>query len=200
MPLAADLKIETYQGPEIAPYTQQIVKLVDTIYRQYPYLYNGDDAGYIDYLDSYARSKNAIICLVFDGNKIVGIAAGMPMTEAREIYWEPLKKHGYDLNTLFYQGEFGLLPAYHNQGVEEAMFHKVEEFVRKGPYKSIAFWEVESSTSPSQRPENYLPSDPFWKRLGFIRYSELNFNMFWTNINEKKESPHLAVYWLKPLS
>lgn len=194
------LRIETFHGDEIVPYTQDIIKLCDMIYRQYPYLYNGDDAGYTSYLESYAQSKGSIICLAFDGKKAVGIAAGMPLVESREIYQEPLKKHGYDLSTLFYQGEFGLMPEYRSQGIEEAMYQKLENFAKEsGKYKMIAFWEIESSAPPQQRPDDFIPKDPFWKRLGFIRFSELNFNIFWTNFNEKTESPHLAVYWLKKI-
>ena len=81
--------------------------MVDKIYREYPYLYNGDDKDYEAYLETYANAKDAIICVAFDGSKVIGLAAAMPMSETRKIFQQPLLDHKFDLNSLFYLGEFG---------------------------------------------------------------------------------------------
>jgi len=192
------IRVETFQGEEIAPYTNEIVQLCNKIYREYPYLYNGEDAGYESYLESYSQSKEAIICLAFADEKAVGIAAGIPMSQRRNRYDQTLLEHGYDPDALFYLGEFGLKPEYQGRGIEEVMYQSIEDFARKNRnLTTICFWEIANSLDLSQRHSGYLPKEDFWKKLGFIRHPELNFVIFWTNINESQDSPHSAVYWLK---
>ena len=190
-------RLEILHGREITPYVKEIVQFINKIYREYPYFYNGNDAGYESYLESYPNLGDVIVCLAFVENEVIGIAAGLPMPK-RDVYQETLLEHGYNLNTLFYLGEFGLKPEYRGQGIELTMYQTIEDFARKsGPFKMICFWEIEGGLNSEQK--GYFPGDNFWKQLGFVRHPELNFHIFWTNIGETTESPHKAVYWLKNL-
>jgi hypothetical protein len=194
----APIRIETLQGSQITPYIPEIVQLCDRIYREPPYLYNGADGGYESYLHSYAQSDRAIICLAFEEEKLVGIAAGMPMTHTRELYQSPFLNQGYDLSTLFYLGEFGLKAQYQGRGIEEAMYAQIENFASS--FKAICFWEISGSPGLEKQStgyEGYLLQDSFWKKLGALRHSELNFEIFWTHIHDLQPSSHAAVYWMK---
>lgn len=196
--LNAVIRVETFQGHQITPYIHKIVQLCDKMYREYPYFYNGDNEGYQSYLESYAQSKDAIISLAFEGEKAVGIAAGIPMSKTRNLYQQTLLEHGYNLHTLFYLGEFGLKAEYQGQGIEETLYRNIENYVNKdGHFSAICFWEIDDSLNSRQKQLGYLLKDDFWKRLGFVRRPELNFLIFWTNINETQESAHSAVYWMK---
>jgi GNAT superfamily N-acetyltransferase len=114
----------------------------------------------------------------------------------RHAYQETLLEHGYDLKELFYLGEFGLKPEYYGRGIETTMYQKIEDAAGvSGLYNKICFWEIESTLS--QNNLSYFPSDNFWKQLGYIRHPELNFQIFWMNIGETKESAHKAVYSIK---
>jgi GNAT superfamily N-acetyltransferase len=189
--------LEVLHGQEIAPCVKEIVQFVNKIYRNYPYLYNGDDAGYEAYLESFPNLDDVTVCLAFAGAEVVGIAVGLPMPE-RDVYQETLLEHGYDLKELFYLGEFGLKPEYQGQGIELTMYQNIEHAAnKKGQFKKICFWEIEGPLG--QATPSYFPRDDFWKQLGFIRHPELNFQIFWTNIGDTSESAHKAVYWMKNL-
>jgi GNAT superfamily N-acetyltransferase len=197
---ANTIKVETFHGKEISSHTQQIINLCNMIYREYPYLYNGDDADYTSYLESLSQLNDAIICLAFDDKKAVGLAIGIPMSETRDVYKPPLIKQGYDLNSVFYLGEFGLKPEYRGQGIEEAMYRKIEDFAKKsGKFNTLCLWEIDNSSNSQQQPLGYIPRDDFWKNLNFVRHQDLNFVLFWQNINDNHETPHLAVYSIKKL-
>ena len=177
------IRIETFKGNEIAPHIQGIVKLCDRIYREPPYLYNGDDADYTDYIESYSQVNEAIICLAFDGKEAIGLGIGTPMLKTREFYQQTLIEHGYDLSQLFYLGEFGLKPGYHGLGIEETILLEIENFAKKtGAFSAMCIWELDNS------------KHEILKKMGFIRHAELNFQIFWTNIGDELESAHLAVY------
>lgn len=193
-----EIQIKTFRGEEITPYTKEFIQIVDQIYREYPYLYNGDDKEYEDYLASYSKTKEAMICFAFEGKEVIGIAAGMPMSMTRKSYQKPLLANSYKLDSLFYLGEFGLKPEYHGKGIEEKMYQEIENFALAGQFKELFLFEVESSKPVAKK--SYIPQNDFWKKNGFIRHPELNFVINWVNINEKFESPHLAIYWIKKLT
>ncbi len=190
------IHLQILKGHEIASHVKEIVQFVNKIYRNPPYFYNGDDAGYKAYLESFPNLGDVIVCLALENKEIIGIGVGLPMPN-RDSYLEPLLQHGYDLNHLFYLGEFGLMPEHQGKGIEATLYQKIEDHASSsGSTTKICFWEIESTT---QNPSSYFPSDDFWKQLGFVRHPELNFQIFWTNIGATKESPHKAVYWMKSL-
>ncbi len=191
------IKLEILHGHEIAPHVKEIVQFVNKVYRNYPYFYNGDDAGYEAYLESFPNLGNVVVCLAFEVKEIVGIAVGLPMPK-RNVYQKPLLEHDYDLKELFYLGEFGLKPELQGKGIELTMYQNIENVANKsGQFKKICFWEIENTLG--QKATSYFPKDNFWKQLNFIWHPELNFQIFWTNIGDTKESAHKAVYWMKNL-
>lgn len=196
-----EIRIETFRGAEINPYIHDVVKLCDMIYRECPYFYNGDDEDYTAYIESYAQSTDAIICLALDGNKAVGVVAGVPMTQTRDLYKQTLSDHAMDLNSCFYIGEVGLKAEYRGKGIENTMYQKIEDYVKQnGSFQIICLWELDRGIHHhSKEVIGYLPRDDFWLQHGFIRHPELHFNISWVNIHDTVESPHLAVYWLKRL-
>ena len=123
-------KLEVFHDHEIAPYVKEIVQFVNKIYRNYPYFYNGDDAGYEAYLESFPNLGDVTVCLAFEGEEVVGIAVGLPMPK-RHVYQETLLEHGYDLKELFYLGEFGLKPEYQGQDIELIMYQNIESVANK---------------------------------------------------------------------
>lgn len=197
MPLMAkdNIKIETFRGAEIAPHIKEVIKLCDSIYREYPYLYNGDDAEYTAYIESYSQSNDAITCLAFDGKNAVGLAIGIPMSKTRDLYKQTLMEHGIDLDKMFYLGEFGVKSEYRNNGIEEKMYLEIENFAKQaGSFNMIGLWEIQGAKTPSE-----ISKDEFWKKMGFMRRPDLHFDILWTNIGDSKESTHLAVYSIKKI-
>ena len=198
--LNAELHIETFKGKEITSQLKELSLLCDTIYCESPYLHNGQDQGYDEYLESYAKCPQSVAFMAYDDKKVVGIAIGMPMTEAKETFRKPLDDHGHDLDAIFYLGEFGVRPEYQGKGLQEKLFSKIESFAKEnGQFKRICFCEVDDVTTPTQKPPGTLIRDDFWKKHGFNPYSKVHFLVFWTNINETVESPHLAVFWTKKI-
>lgn len=190
MPLHAteNIKIEVFHGPEIAPYIKDIASLCNSIYRDAPYLYNGEDADYNTYVESYTESNDTIICLAFDQQEIIGLALGMPMEQSRDLYKPTLIEHGFDLQTMYYFGEFGLRNGYQNRGIEISLYAHMEKTIREsGAFDKIAIWEIEGS------------KNKFLSEFGFLLHPELNFHISWTHIGDTQETEHLATYSIKNL-
>lgn len=189
-----NIKYEILQGEKIQSRLSEIIILCDTIYRQYPYLYNGDDAGYTEYVRSYSASPNSVVILAFANDEAIGIAMGMPMKETREYYTAPFTAHYMDVNDIFYLGEFGIKPEHHQLGISFDMYRQFEEIVRATQkFSTIAFWEILNPMKCEELHQAY-------RATGFSYHPELSFELWWQNIGETNESAHLAQYWIKSLN
>lgn len=194
---AGEVQLKTVRGAEILPYSNDLVALCNTVYGEYPYFYDGQDAGYSEYLQTYADQDRGFVCLALDGEKVVGVATGMPLSESRATYQQPFIERGDDLSTIFYFGELVLLSDYRGQGLGERMSREVEQFAWAGSFTTICLCQIETSPNDVRQPSGYISPDRLWIKLGFIRHPELHFSIDWTNIGEKAESPHPMVFWLK---
>jgi len=192
------MRIELFQGREIESHIQEVIELCHMTYREAPYYYNGYDEEYESYLKSYSQITDAVTCIVFDNKKAVGLGIGVPMLETRDSYKDSLLKAGYHLKDLFYIGEFGLNSTYHDQGIEEKMYKKIESFAKYHKYTSFCLWEIENSSDPNKSLKSDIRT-AFWRKVGFIRHPELKFSLFWTNIGNTNPTAHEAIYWIKNL-
>ncbi len=197
------VRVELLKGDAVTPYIKDITELSLIIYKEYPYLYEGTEEEYRPFIEHYASSQNGIACLLFDNEKPVGVAIGMPMNEMREKYQQPLLNVNpkIDFDSLFYLGEFLLLQEYRGQGFGKEMYLELEQAVRKeGYFEKICFCKIEEFDQHPLKPNNYKPLDKFWKKFGFKQCENLNFTVFWRDVFENEDSPHQMIYYMKRLS
>ena len=88
-----------------------------SVFREYPYLYDGSLEYERDYLRVYLRSKGSLVVLAFDDDRVVGATTCLPMLDEGPEFQAAFVKAGYDLSMICYFGESILLPQYRGQGV-----------------------------------------------------------------------------------
>jgi hypothetical protein len=193
-----EMQIKVLHGKEIAPYVQDITALCLTVYREYPYLYEGTVSEYEPYIQSYADSPNGIVCLLFEGDRLVGATTGIPIHEMRDRFQEPFKKIGEDLTSIFYLGEMVLLKGYRGKRYASQMYFEFEQSVKDANrYAKICFCTIKESEDHPLKPAGYVSLEDVCIRAGFIKHEELNFTGYWTVIGETEESPQHLYYWIK---
>lgn len=190
--LFAEAHIDILKGNEIASKASPIIEYINEIYQNPPYLYAGDDEKYREYLLEYMNDPEAVAQIVTDKDKIVGIALGIPLDRSRNLYKQPFQI----TKNLYYIGEFGLDAAYRGKGLEDKLLKNIEAVAKEKGYNTLAIWEL-SPSSPSEK-SPLLPLS-FWEKSGFKEHPELRFLIYWTHIDEEKETEHKAVYWLKSI-
>ena len=65
----------TYQpvsGEQLTPWVEDLAKLRIKVFREYPYLYDGDLDYEKDYLATYLDSERSLVGLTFSNHKLVG--------------------------------------------------------------------------------------------------------------------------------
>jgi GNAT superfamily N-acetyltransferase len=194
------LLFRTKKGGEIASIFDDLANLRITVFRDYPYLYEGSVAYEKEYLKTYAQSERAFLFAVYDGTDLVGATTAIPLVDETAEIRRPFEQTSEDISHIFYFGESILLPAYRGLGLGHRFFDEREAHARSfGTFKTTCFCAVEREENHLARPINYRPNDNFWLKRGYRKQDSLRSIMDWPDIGESVSTPKVMVYWLKEL-
>lgn len=193
------MTLKCLNGPEAKPYILDIARIRMTVFRSFPYLYEGDFQYEAEYLKTYLGSSDSIVIIVRDGDRVVGAATGLPL-DHQEVpeFQKPFLEKKIDVTPIFYFGESVLLKPYRGRGWGVRFFQEREAHARRlGRFDTIAFCSVDRPQDHPLRPVNYIPLDRFWMRRGFTCNPDLRGSLFWKDIDGEEESPKPMVFWTK---
>jgi GNAT superfamily N-acetyltransferase len=193
------LNIATYSGASIEPFLQDLARLRISVFRTYPYLYDGDLEYEKQYLQTYLQAEDAIVVIAQDGDQVIGASTAIPLSAETDNVKAPFLAAGYDLDRIYYFGESVLDDNYRRQGIGVGFFEHRERKARAlGGFDWLAFCGVVRPTDDPRRPAEYLPLDHFWRRRGF-QATELYCAMSWKEVGEEQESDKQMRFWMKEL-
>ncbi|EIC20259.1 GNAT family N-acetyltransferase [Thiorhodovibrio frisius] len=197
---APDIKISPITGPELIENLPALAALRIAVFREYPYLYDGDSKYEMRYLRTYSESPDSIIVLATDGDQVIGASTAVPMRHAPEEAREPFDGFGIDPDRVFYLGESVLYPQYRGRGIGSRFFEERERHAERiGGFDYYAFCAVERAQDDPRRPIDYRSLHAFWQRRGYDREPQLYTCFNWREIGEAQESSKPMVFWLKPV-
>ena len=196
----SDTRVFTLQGKDITPHLEALAALRIRVFRDYPYLYDGDHAYEAHYLQRYADCPDSLCVLAFVGEALVGAATGMPLAAECEEFRTPFETHQYDIRRIFYYGESVLLPHYRGRGIGKAFMAEREKHAAQAGYDIVAFCAVQRPEDHPLRPADYQPLDGFWQGRGYICRPELTTRFAWKEIGDASESEKPMMFWLKSLN
>ena len=146
------MELQVVTGRQFKQHINTVANLRISIFKEYPYLYDGNMASEADYLNSYSVSKNSILIMVKDKEKIVGAVTGIPLFETDEMFLTPFVKHHFSIHSIFYLGEILLLKKYRGKGIGYKMYKMFEDLVRQNKqYEKIAIAEVLRNKNRSKK-------------------------------------------------
>lgn len=185
-------------GREIEHVFEDLAKLRITVFRDFPYLYEGTMDYEKAYLQTYADSARAALFTVYDGEELVGASTCIPLTDETEEVQKPFVDAGYDLGDVFYFGESILLSQYRGLGLGHRFFDAREGHARSfGEYKLSCFCAVVRPLDHPLRPLDYQPLDAFWIKRGYRKEPQLQSLFDWPDVGEAVSSEKTMVYWTK---
>ena len=105
-------EIEVLAGAALDAGIEDVARLRIEVFRDFPYLYDGDMAYEVDYLSRYRDAPGATIVTARFDDRIVGAATGLPLAEADPVFIDPVSSVGLDPSETFYCAESVLLPGF----------------------------------------------------------------------------------------
>ena len=191
------LRFETLRGDALRAWLPRLAGLRIAVFREWPYLYEGE-AGYEEgYLATYARSPGAAVIAAIDGDRTVGCATCQPMTEAEAPVRDAFLRHGEDLGRWCYFGESVLLPAYRGRGAGVRFFELREAHARSLGLQATAFCAVRRDADDPRRPAGYVPLDAFWRKRGYTPRPDISLVFDWQEVGDDRKTPHILDFWAK---
>ncbi len=197
----ADIRIETLQGRALLPLLPALARLRITVFRDFPYLYEGDDGYEAGYLRRYADSPRAAVIVAFDGAEAVGAATCLPLEDETAAITAPFRARGWDPARFFYFGESVLLRPWRGRGIGVAFFAAREAHARAVSTVDFAtFCGVRRPDDHPARPAGWVALDTFWRHRGYTPQPDLVCTMSWREIGATAERPHTLGFWTRSLT
>jgi GNAT superfamily N-acetyltransferase len=194
------LRFETLRGAALRPWLAQLAALRIRVFREWPYLYEGDEEYERGYLAAYAESPGAAVVAAIAGEEAVGISTCQPMAEATRAVRAPFEARGLDPARFCYFGESVLLREWRGRGAGVRFFTDREAHARSLGLDYAAFCAVQREADDPRRPPDYVPLDGFWRRRGYTHYPDLRCVFSWREVGREAETPHDLSFWVKSLS
>lgn len=194
------LGFETLAGPALHPLLPDLARLRIAVFRDWPYLYEGDEAYEQRYLRAYADAPGAAVVVCRDGDRVVGAATCEPMTQGHAPVRAAFAAAGLDPARFCYFGESVLLAPYRGRGAGLRFFAAREAHARALGLGHAAFCAVVRDPADPRRPAGHVPLDAFWRRRGYTPRPDLAVTFDWKEVGGTAAIPHRLTFWLKDLA
>jgi hypothetical protein len=184
-------------GKEIVPYINDLARLRIEVFREYPYLYDGNYEYEEKYLSKFSEVEDAYVVLVFDKEQVIGAFTGIPIRFEDETIINQLPQE--TLNNSYYLSEIVLQKNYRGKGIGIHLFRLLEEkIIDLKKYKRIYFASVIRPENHPQKPTAYKSLDTIWSSNGYAPTS-YTCNMSWKEILEQAASEKTLAIWEKEI-
>jgi GNAT superfamily N-acetyltransferase len=194
------LSFETLAGAALHPLLPDLARLRIAVFRDWPYLYEGDEAYERTYLRAYADAPGAAVVICRDGERVVGAATCEPMTQGHAPVRAVFEAAGLDPAGFCYFGESVLLAPYRGRGAGVRFFAEREAHARALGLRFAAFCGVVRDPADPRRPAGHVPLDDFWRNRGYTPRPDLAVTFDWKEVGASAETPHRLTFWMKALA
>lgn len=190
------LRFETLTGAAIAPVIDGLAALRIRVFRDWPYLYDGDLDYERRYLQAYRDNPRAIVVAAFNGNDLVGASTGLPLTDADAEFSSAFAHSPHDPAQIFYCAESVLLAEWRGHGAGHRFFDLREAHARALGFTKSAFCSVIRPDDHPSRPAGYRPLDRFWRARGYAPASGVEAQFHWRDLDDAEDSPKSLQFWM----
>ncbi len=189
------LRVEALSGESLRAVLSQFAQLRIEVFRDWPYLYDGDFAYEERYLGRFLEAPDHVAICAFDGEALVGASTAAPLASQHDEFAAPFLAAGERVEDIFYFGESMLKNAYRGQGLGHAFFDGREAHAGALGFRKTAFCGVIRPEDHPLRPPGHRPLDPFWRKRGYRPLDGLIAHFSWLDLGETGETSKPMQFW-----
>ena len=194
------LTVESFTGATIDPLVPEVAALRIEVFRDFPYLYDGDPEYEREYLAVLGASPRSVVVVARDGERIVGAATGAPIVDVEREWSAPFDAVGLPVEHRFYCAESVLLHDWRGMGIGHAFFDGREAHASALGMTEACFCSVIRSGDHPARPAGHRPHDAFWRKRGYAPLDGVVARFAWRDIGAVDETEKALQFWGRSLT
>jgi hypothetical protein len=191
------ITFKAYRGIEIAQIMDPLAQLRMSVFREYPYLYDGNIVNEQKYLSRYVNIKDSFVLMVFENGQVIGATTATPLIEELEDLRIPYENAGITIAKTFYFGEAMLLPAYRGMGIYKTFMHERTQAAIQYGATMCTFMAVMRPDHHPLKPQGYQGLKAIWNHYGFVEHPKIQPQFSWKDIDQQEETKKPCTAWLK---
>ena len=197
--LAAEIEVRALTGPALEAALDGVAALRIAIFRDWPYLYDGNLAYERAYLQTYRDNPGALLVGAFHQGHLVGASTSTLMEDHAEAFSAPFRALNIRLTQILYGAESVLLPAYRGIGLGHRFIDLREDHARAMRRAYVAFCSVKRPETHPLRPEHARSNDAFWMGRGYEPLPGVLAEFAWKDLGDDAETTKPLQFWMRKL-
>jgi len=193
------IHIQPFHGWQAELYIKELARLRIEVFRDFPYLYDGNMDYEENYLKTLIDAPNNFIVMAFNGAEVVGAATALPLEHETYNISHPVAAGGYDISKVYYLGESIIRAPYRSKGINKKFFKAAERRAKSlGEFDFLAFCNVERPIDHPAYPAGYTEPRDHWCSLGF-QSTDIICNITWKDLHEASATSKNLRFWIKSI-
>ena len=192
--------IRLLKGKEIQRHLPNVANLRLRVFKEYPYLLDGDLKEALEYLSLYATAKSSLLVTATSNNELVGTVAGVPLNATAAIIQKTFVDNHQNLEQWFYIDEIVIAPQWRNRGLSRVFLHALEDHAKESGYRFTTFCVIRRPPTHPLRPRGFVPLNESFAESGYERLPDLALELNWVDIGDGRPSAKKMDFWYKDLT
>jgi GNAT superfamily N-acetyltransferase len=189
------IAVRALTGTALDAALDDVAALRIAVFRDWPYLYDGDLAYERHYLQTYRDSPGAVLVGAFEGSRLIGAATGTPMEDHPEFAAHlPMAAE-----RTFYCAESVLLADWRGRGLGHRFFDLREDHARRLGRRHVVFCSVIRAADHPLRPKAARSNDDFWRKRGYAPLPGAVATFSWKDVDQPGETAKSLQFWARNL-
>lgn len=193
------LEVRPLTGTALEAALEDVARLRTTVFRDWPYLYDGTLEYERSYLETYRNNPGALLVGAYDGGRLVGASTSTLMEDHAEAFSTPFRDQGIGLEDILYGAESLILPDYRGQGLGHRFIEYREAHARAMGRGHVAFCSVMRPEDHPLKPPGARSNDAFWRRHGYAPLPGVLAQYAWKDVGDAAETPKKLQFWMRSL-
>ena len=195
----SDIQVRALQGAELEAALDGVAELRITVFRDWPYLYDGSKDYEREYLQTYRDNPGALLVGAFHDGKLIGASTSTPMEDHAPEFAAPFRALGIAPEKILYGAESVLLRPYRGIGLGHRFIDLREGHARALGRTHVAFCSVVRPEDHPARPAVYRSNDAFWRGRGYETLPGVVARFCWKDLGEAEETEKALQFWMRAL-
>lgn len=197
--LRGNLTFESYRGPAGLQVLDELAELRIEVFREFPYLYDGDKEYEAKYLGRYFESPHSFVMCARLNGELIGATTAIWLPDESPMITEAFQGR-HDLETVVYFGESLIRRPFRGRGLGKKFFAERELFAKTfDQVRWTSFCSVIRDANDPRRSAGDRSPEHLWWKMGYHPVVGMECKITWKEIGENSPSPKRLQFWVKQL-